>query len=190
MISRPTLGCIHWWKFVYTELWCHAVRMSFCNVAARKCCDLIFLLLVDFKLCVQKPIMLDFNLLVFLVKPPTIEYDGVIIEGDTAEIHLEPKTVTCALKDAGPPLPEILELVVLEGSDDVNGTSTENHSRDNMTCSWDYRWPLTTVVKNITGKVRKALFLFLHWSHTILVNLVPFGRKSIISHWHLSINSV
>ena len=40
-----------------------------------------------------------------LVIAPTLEYDGVAIESDTERIHTGPKTVSCVLCDAGPPLP-------------------------------------------------------------------------------------
>ena len=88
-----------------------------------------------------------------------MKYDGVVIEeGHSTEIHLQPKTVSCHLTDAGPPLPEILELKVLEGSDDVNETSIVDSIKSNLTCSWFYLPALSTEVNNIAGKVRKALF--------------------------------
>ena len=87
---------------------------------------------------------------------PTLKYDGVAIERDTQRIHVGPKTVSCGLKDAGPPLPEILELEVLEGNE-VNTTSSENTTKDDDSCTWTYIPPLITVVNNITTKVRKIL---------------------------------
>ena len=56
---------------------------------------------------------------------PTLKYDGTAIVSDDERMHTGPKTVSCELYDAGPPLPELLELRVLEGSD-VNETSSRN----------------------------------------------------------------
>ena len=87
---------------------------------------------------------------------PTLKYEGTAIESDTERIHTGPKTVSCALEDAGPPLPEVMELQVLEGSE-VNTTSSENTTKDDDSCTWSYIPPLITVVNNITTKVRKIL---------------------------------
>ena len=88
---------------------------------------------------------------------PTLKYGGIAIESDTERIHMGPKTVSCVLEDAGPPLPEVLELLVLEGSD-VNPKSSENSTRDDVTCTWSYFPPLITVVYDITSKVRKMYY--------------------------------
>ena len=92
-----------------------------------------------------------------LVIAPTLKYDGTAIVSDTEQIHTGPKTVSCELEDAGPPLPELLELLVLEGSD-VNPKSSENSTRDDVTCTWSYFPPLITVVYDITSKVRKMYY--------------------------------
>ena len=84
---------------------------------------------------------------------PTLKYEGTAIESDTERIHTGPKTVSCALEDAGPPLPEVIELLVLEGSE-VNPKSRQNSTKDDNTCTWTYIPPLTTVVNNIASKVR------------------------------------
>ena len=91
-----------------------------------------------------------------LVKIPTIKYDGAIIEEDTRLIHTGPKTVSCELYSGGPPLPEVLELLVLEG-DEVTPTSRNDPLRSNDTCTWSYFPPLKINVNNITKKVRGLL---------------------------------
>ena len=88
---------------------------------------------------------------------PTLKYDGTAIESDTERIHTGPKTVSCELEDAGPPLPEVLQLLVLEGRD-VNETSIDEPVQDDVTCTWSYFPPLITVVYDITSKVRKIYY--------------------------------
>ena len=88
---------------------------------------------------------------------PTLKYEGTAIESDTERIHTGPKTVSCELSNAGPPLPEVLELLVLEGSE-VNETSSRDFIKDDDICTWSYVSPLTIVVNNITTKVRMIFF--------------------------------
>ena len=119
---------------------------------------------------------------------PTLKYEGTAIESDTDRIHMGPKTVSCELNDAGPPLPEVLELLVLEGSE-VNETSSRNWTKDDAICTWSYVPPLTIVVNNITGKVRMVFFYrnsgIQTDTHQKLLSTVPSGVYQFNSIWKL-----
>ena len=88
---------------------------------------------------------------------PILKYGGTAVESDTERIHTGSKTVSCELEDAGPSLPEVLELLVLEGSD-VNTTSINEPVHDDVKCTWSYFPPLITVIYDITSIVRKIYF--------------------------------
>ena len=87
---------------------------------------------------------------------PTLRYGNQIIETDTTITHSSPETVSCELSDAGPPRPELLELVFLEGSD-VGGTSNDTFVRSNETCAWSNIEPLEIDVNDLTRTVRHLL---------------------------------
>ena len=99
---------------------------------------------------------------------PTLKYDSTAIESDTERIHTGHKAVSCELNDAGPPLPEVLELLVLEGSE-VYETSSRDWEKDDDICTWSYVPPLTTVVNNITTKVR---IIFFHRNSGIQIEVI------------------
>ena len=87
---------------------------------------------------------------------PTLGYGNQIIETDTTITHSAPETVSCELSDAGPPRPELLELVFLEGSD-VGGTYNDTFVRSNETCAWSNIEPLQIDANDLTRTVRHLL---------------------------------
>ena len=116
------------------------------------------------------------TLLRFPVIIPTLKYGDEIIETDTTITHSAPETVSCELSDAGPPRPELLELVFLEGSD-VGGTSNDTFVRSDEGCNWSNIEPLQMDVNNLTRTVRHLLFHLQLKSTTRLQLRLPLASR-------------
>ena len=83
---------------------------------------------------------------------PTLRYGDEIIDTDTTIAHSAPETVSCELYNAGPPLPEILLLTMMEGDSDVGVPATDS-VRNNETCTWSFPVP-QMVINDLTETVR------------------------------------
>ena len=85
----------------------------------------------------------------FSVVSPTLKYGDEVIQRNTTRIHSAPKTVSCKLYNAGPPLPEVMELLIT-GEDNRNTTDSE---KDDASCTWSYPQPLQFFVVDLTETV-------------------------------------
>ena len=88
----------------------------------------------------------------FPVVSPTLKYGDQIIETDTLLLHSSPETVSCELYNAGPPLPELLELTMTEGDTNIEVPATDPE-QSNVTCNWYYLEPLQLNVNDLTETV-------------------------------------
>ena len=114
----------------------------------------------------------------FSVVSPTLKYGDEVIQRNTIRIPSAPKTVSCELYNAGPPLPGVMELLIT-GEDNRNTTNSE---KDDATCTWNYPQPLQFYVIDLTETVSRLQLLFnLNHLHVVVLLCPKINLTRIIT---------
>ena len=84
---------------------------------------------------------------------PTLRYNDEVIVRDTSRQAraLSRNVASCGLFNGGPPVPQILELVILQG--DLASKRADNAVQDPQTCTWSFPDRLELDLSDITDSV-------------------------------------
>ena len=106
--------------------------------------------------CTLVSIFTEIQICLFSVISPTLRYNDEVVVRDTSRQAraLSRNVASCGLINGGPPVPEILELVILQG--DAASQRAENPVQDPQTCTWSFPNRLELDLSDLTDQVRRS----------------------------------